>query len=717
MEMQEAGWNGPPAWFGPQRVPSGRSTRTWVAKFDKEHVSKLIEAARVQDLGGWASDAMDIAIPGAQGGRVYHKGYYFQAAMDVQRQPTDPPTFDVMFALRVSRALEVSGDAKEVVEDKPADAHQLDQGTWDSEMIPLPVCVQANLAAPTYGAILTQLRIEDNLLFDAELTLGISFLISQSVREVHSLAPVASHQQRVREMIGTPSVMGLAPFDIDDHLFSDVRVFFSIEVTSEDGEHGVVAKQDANLSFLAHKHILAHSSPVLKAMLLRAADEQSGEEQQPMYSPMELEIPIEEEELLAAKVLIHHMYTGDFTKEMDKVLDKAASSQQAGTTRALLLVILYRLADRLEVKGCLEECATAITNLEGKDLGSADDINYICSIMSSAPLLCDKPPFDGLFIQCGKQLLIHYPDATALCKSCLEEVGPFQRLTFHAMLALISLDQIQADSENDVLALACIWVRHNTPSQSQLSLLSQRIRLKHLTPSFLVNLKSIAPWFAATQRTLNEVLSLQGCTMEMQEAGWNGPPAWFGPQRVPSGRSTGTWVVKFDKEYATSLIEAARVQDLGGWASDAMDIAIPGAQGGGRVYHKGYYFQGAMDVQRQPTDPPTFELMFALRVSRALEDSGDAKEVVTDKPADAQVDQATWDSEMIPLPVFERANLACANSGAISVKLSKSGLLSMNQSWMRTANFYTGTVNATNWVSWWNGYGALSVTWNLSRSC
>eukprot|EP00798_Chlamydomonas_sp_ICE-L_P030358 gene30358-35363_t len=215
--------------------------------------------------------------------------------------------------------------------------------------------------------------------------------------------------------------MGLAPFDIDDHLFSDVRVVFSIKVTNEDGGHDMVAKQDANLSFLAHK---------------------------------ELEIPIEEEELLAAKVLIHHMYTGEFNKEMDK-----------------------------------------------------------------------KPPIDGLLIKCGKELLIKFPDVTALCKSCLEEVGPFPRLTFHAMLALISSDQIRADSENDVLVLACIWVRHNTPSQEQLSLLSQKIRLKHLTPSFLVNLKLIAPWFAATPRALIQVLALQGYAMDMQQAQHTQPVA------------------------------------------------------------------------------------------------------------------------------------------------------------------------------------------------
>eukprot|EP00798_Chlamydomonas_sp_ICE-L_P002134 gene2134-18182_t len=494
--------------------------------------------------------------------------------------------------------------------------------------------------------------------------------------------------------------MGLAPFDIDDHLFSDVRVLFSINATSEDGGHDMVAKQDANLSFLAHKHILAHSSPVLKAMLLRAADEQSGEEQQTKSSPMEQKIPIEEEEQLAAKVL-----------------DKSASSQQVATGRTLLLVILYRLADRLEVKGCLEECATAINTLQGKDLGSADDINCICSHMSSAPLLCDKPPLDGLLTMCGKELLIKYPDATALCKSCLEEVGPFQRLTFHAMLALISLDQIRADSENDVLVLACIWVRHNTPSLSQLSLLSQRIRLKHLTPSFLVNLKSIAPWFAATPRTLNEVLSLQGITMDMQQAGWNGPPAWFGAQRVPSNLSTTARAAQCDKAHVSTLIEAALGQGVGGWASDAMDIAIPGAQRG-RFYHKGYYFQPAIDVQRLPTDPPTYDVMFALRVSRALEDSGDAKEVVEDKPADAhQLDQATWDSEMFPLPVCVQTNIAGANSGAITSQLSKSVLLPINQSWMRTAKLYTETVDASSWASWMKSYGQLSVHWNLSGSC
>eukprot|EP00798_Chlamydomonas_sp_ICE-L_P030359 gene30359-35364_t len=484
--------------------------------------------------------------------------------------------------------------------------------------------------------------------------------------------------------------MVLAPFDLDDDLFSDVRVVFSIsKASSEDGGHVLGAQNQADLSFLAHKHILANSSPVLKMLLLRAAKEQRGEEQQTMSSP--------------------------------KALDKSASGQQVSASRTLLLVLLYRLADRLEEKGCLEECATAISKLEGKDLGSADDINCICSLLSSAPLLCDKPPIDGLLTKCGKHLIIQHPDATALCKGPPKELEPFLRLTFHAMLALISSDLLKAESENDVLVLACIWVRHNTPSQSQLSLLSQRIRLKHLTPSFLADLNAIAPWFAATPQMLFKLLPLQGCSLhDMQHAGWNGPPAWFGAQSVPSNPSTTPWAVQCDEEHISKLIEAATGQGLGGLASDAMDIAIPGAQGG-RVYHKGYYFQPAIDVQRQPTDPFTFDVLFALRVSRALEDSGDAKEVMEDKPADAhQLDQATWDSEMFPLPVCVQANIIGGDYGAITVDNRQPhdiSLLSMNQSWMHPVLFYTETVKASTWAHRWNSFGPLSVNWNLSGSC
>eukprot|EP00798_Chlamydomonas_sp_ICE-L_P002136 gene2136-18184_t len=367
---------------------------------------------------------------------------------------------------------------------------------------------------------------------------------------------------------------------------------------------------------------------------------------------------------------------------MLQALIKTASGQQVGASRTLLLVLVYRLADRLEEKGCLEDFATAISKLEGKDLGSADDINCICSIMSSAPLLSDKPPLDGLLTKFGNQLIIQHPDATALCKGPPKELEPFLRLTFDTIWALISSDLLEAESENDVLVLACHWARHNTPSQSQLSLLSHRIRLKHLTPSFLANLNAIAPWFAATPQKLCKLLPLLGCTLQdMQQAGWNCPPAWFAPQRVPSNPSTPTWAIQCNKEYVSTLIEAARGQDLGGWASDAMDIAIPGAQGG-RVYHKGYYFQAAMDVQRLAFDQPTFDVVFAFRVSNALDDSGGAKGGVEGKPAVAhQLDQGSWDSEMFPVPVCVQANISrIVSSNAITNEVSKSSLLSMNQS-------------------------------------
>eukprot|EP00798_Chlamydomonas_sp_ICE-L_P002140 gene2140-18189_t len=559
----------------------------------------------------------------------------------------------------------------------------------------------------------------------------------------------------------------LPPFDLEDHVFSDVRVVFSTsqasskdgghvmvannqedlskasneddehvmfaqyqedlakassedgehvlvannqeylsKASSEDGGHVLVAKPHEDLSFLAHKVVLAHSSSVLKTMLLKSAEEQCGDGQQHMSSLMELGIPIEEEEQHAAEVLLRYMYTGKFTEEVDKALDKNPGSQPAGSSRTSLLVLLYRLADRLQVKGLLEECATAISNLEGKDLGSADDINCICSIISSAPLLCEKPPIDGLLTKCGNELIIQHPDATALCKGPPNELELFLRLTCHAMLALISSDLLQAESENDVLVLACHWVRHNTPSQSQLSLLSHRIRLKHLTIPCLANLNAIAPWFAATPQMLCKVLSLLGCTLQdMQQAGWNGPPAWFGPQRaitpLPLQQRT-----EFDEAYLLAVLRASVGQGLGGKASDAMDIAIPGVSGL-KVYHRGYYFQGAIDAQRHPTDPAKCDLVFALRVSHALDDPGDAKvgvedggesgsyekaakkEVVKDTSADAhQWDLATWDTDMLPLPICVEA-IIHENTDPICSLVSKSSLLPMNQSWMHVGVFWT----------------------------
>eukprot|EP00798_Chlamydomonas_sp_ICE-L_P002139 gene2139-18188_t len=627
--------------------------------------------------------------------------------------------------------------------------------------------------------------------------------------------------------------MVLAPFDLDDDLFSDVRVVFSIDrATCEDSGHVLVAMQDANqedLSFLAHKVIVAHSSSVLKTMLLRAAEEQHGEAQQPASSPMELEIPIEEDEQLAAEVLIRHMYTGEFSQEVDKVSAKTPNRTQDGTSRTLLLVLVYRLADRLEVRECLQACATAISKLQGKDLGSADDVNYICSLMSSAPLLCDKPPIDGLLIKCGKALLIKYPSATALCKSPPKELEPFLRLTFHAMLALLSSDLLQAESENDVLVLACHWVRHNTPSQSQLLLLSQRIRLKHLTPSFLASLNVIAPWVPVTPQMLCKLLSLQNCTLALQQAGWKGPPAWFGPQRA-SELSSAKWTAALDKEHVSKIFEAARGQGLGGWASDAMDIAIPAM----RVYYKGYYFQAAIDVEyhkrqetalapapfsepaqpapapvlaqmyaphcpyRQQAEPdlarmyapdyrylgqaepayapgyargqhpaqqlnllppprpelmptstpaqqinlcppglnlPLFDIVFALRVSHALEVSGAAKGEKesgdeggsTEEAArkEVVVDQASWDCDIFSIPVYVEAVVSTSRTPTTwsdLVQAKKSSLLSMDQKWIRVGTIAHDMADANSFMKPYMAFGVQRtepqhVHWKISGLC
>eukprot|EP00798_Chlamydomonas_sp_ICE-L_P000059 gene59-12878_t len=400
--------------------------------------------------------------------------------------------------------------------------------------------------------------------------------------------PVAYQMQRMSSPDGLKNLktsglaMVFAPLDLDDHLFSDVRVVFSIgKASGEDGRH--VLRNQEDLSFLAHKNILAHSSPVLKTMLLRMAEEQRGEEQQLMSSAMVLEIPVEEEEQLAAEVLLRHMYNGKFAEEVN------------------------------------------------------------------------KHPIAGLLTKCGNQLIIQHPNATSMCKSPPEELEPFLRLTFHAMLALISSDLLKADSENDVLVLACLWVRHNTPSQSQLSLLSQRIRLKHLTPSFLASLNVIAPWVPITPQMLCKLLSLQNCTLDLDQAG---PPSWFGPPRASEPSST-EWTTALDWWHVSKLCQAARGQGLGGWASSVMDIRIPAM----RVYHKGYYFQAAIDVQyHKKGTPPApgkflerrskFKVVFVLRVSHALDVSGAAKggkESSDEEAARKEVvaDQATWDCDIV----------------------------------------------------------------------
>eukprot|EP00798_Chlamydomonas_sp_ICE-L_P004799 gene4799-biopygen15091 len=164
-------------------------------------------------------------------------------------------------------------------------------------------------------------------------------------------------------------------------------------------------------SFYTHKFILASESPIINAMLLRAKELMDLQAMDAVLSitlaPVEcqgavcllvlpparqltdpqlevLELPMEQEELLACEVLCRSMYCDDLVEEVDSVL---SSGQGAGVSRVTLLLQVYRLAGRLEL--CSDQCVRAISALCSAELDLEDGVQYVFSLKRSAPALAE----------------------------------------------------------------------------------------------------------------------------------------------------------------------------------------------------------------------------------------------------------------------------------------------------------------------------------------
>eukprot|EP00798_Chlamydomonas_sp_ICE-L_P004803 gene4803-biopygen15098 len=271
-------------------------------------------------------------------------------------------------------------------------------------------------------------------------------------------------------------------------------------------------------SFYTHKVILASKSPVINAMLHRAEElkdlqavdtvlsvflvpmECSGSVKllvtPPTHQPTNLqlevlELPMEQEELLACEVLLRSMYSDDLAEEVRRTL---SSEEGADVSRVKLLVQVYRLADRLEV--CTDQCAQAIPALSSADCDSVDTVNSVFSLKRSAPALAEHATIRDLMERCLSWLLTRFDELlSAVWDDCLTK--EFQQLDFQTVLSFLESDELVVASENEVLTLMGMWMgddRADQMSKEQLGAFWNVLRLGSLTPSFLSNLDVVAPW-------------------------------------------------------------------------------------------------------------------------------------------------------------------------------------------------------------------------------
>eukprot|EP00798_Chlamydomonas_sp_ICE-L_P021293 gene21293-biopygen30014 len=238
---------------------------------------------------------------------------------------------------------------------------------------------------------------------------------------------------------------------------------------------------DDERSFYTHKVILASKSPVIKAMLLRAkelrdiqtecdtsvgqpkkgrkkrsAGRGSGSipptHQLPDLQLETLELPVEQEELLACEVLFRSIYSDNLAEEVRSAL---SSEQGAGVNRTTLLMQVYRLADRLEV--CTDQCACAISSLSSADLESVHAVNYIFSWKRAAPALVEHAIIKAVLERCVSHLVARFGVLRMVHRGSplLEK---FKRLDFLTVLSFFDSDKLKVVSENEVIVLMGLWM-------------------------------------------------------------------------------------------------------------------------------------------------------------------------------------------------------------------------------------------------------------------
>eukprot|EP00798_Chlamydomonas_sp_ICE-L_P004801 gene4801-biopygen15096 len=275
-------------------------------------------------------------------------------------------------------------------------------------------------------------------------------------------------------------------------------------------------------SFYAHKFILASKSPIINAMLLRELRQAMDAVLSVFLVPMEhsgsvcllvspparqltdphlevLELPMEQEELVACEVLFRSMYSDNLAEDVDSVL---SSEQGAGVSRVMLLVQVYRLADRLEV--CTDQCAQAISAISSADCYSVDAANYVFSLKRSAPALAEHATIKDLIEKCLSWLVGHFGDITCLINNG-SLMKAFLQLDVLTVLAFLESDELEVVSENEVLTLMGMWMGEDWAvrmSKEELKAFWNVLRLGHLTTCFIYRLVVLAPWLPANPDVL-----------------------------------------------------------------------------------------------------------------------------------------------------------------------------------------------------------------------
>jgi len=289
-------------------------------------------------------------------------------------------------------------------------------------------------------------------------------------------------------------------------------------------------------SFYTHKVILASKSPVIKAMLLRAkelrdiqaecsrsvgqpkkgqrkrsAGGRSGSlpstHQLPDLQLETLELPVEQEELLACEVLFRSIYSDNLAEEVRSAL---SSEQGAGVNRTTLLMQVYRLADRLEV--CTDQCACAISSLSSADFESVHAVNYAFSWRRAAPALVEHATIKAVLEECLSHLVARFGVIRRVIRSS-SSLAEFKCLDFLTVLAFFDSDKLEVVSENEVILLMGMWMgkdRADCISEEQLGAFWSVLRLGHLTTSLIANLDAVAPWLPVDPVVLARVAAWKG---------------------------------------------------------------------------------------------------------------------------------------------------------------------------------------------------------------
>eukprot|EP00798_Chlamydomonas_sp_ICE-L_P004802 gene4802-biopygen15097 len=374
-------------------------------------------------------------------------------------------------------------------------------------------------------------------------------------------------------------------------------------------------------SFYTHKVILAAHSPVINAMLLKAKELRDLQAMDAALSvflvPMEhsgsirlivcpptrqltdpqlevLELPMEQQELLACEVLLRSMYSDDLAGGADSAL---SSEQGAGVSRVTLLVQVYRLADRLEV--CTDQCAQAISAICYEDCESVDVVISVFSLKRSAPALAEHATIKVLMETCLSWLVGCFGDLTCLVDDD-DLMEDFKKLDFLTVLAFLESDELGVGSENDVLVFMGVWIGEDWAvrmSKEELKAFWNVLRLGHLTTSFISRLAALVPWLPVDPDVLQHAIEWKmyqtkdpvkvASMQKMLQSVYGSSVAWFKNAREPY---FGVWSHEFCFS-ASCLAELLSLVQHSGVQEDLHVVRAPPGQ------YNGYDFFPTLSVQ------------------------------------------------------------------------------------------------------------------------